>query len=285
MKSKTFSLLLPILLLLGSSFLSDAFTFLPRASLTGTNIPIKNRGCSHVDRSRNGILSSSQEESDTSASAIRGCVIDRVADSLNTFTVTIDGNEADLGKFSQQLYKKILNDAKQERFQGFRPGTVPPHLLSAYKTFSMDEAAREAVLEAMDQNQIKAFEDARQEFQFGNISIPPPLKKGRKKKKKGGRKKKNSIYSKSAQAESEGENAVVENKEETQPVWLTFETMAEAVEAGWEPGQNFSFVTKNVKGQQLKDGSDARGIGGRGVAGFDLNQVAANVAIDAANNK
>jgi len=29
-----------------------------------------------------------------------------------------------------------------------------------------------------------------------------------------------------------------------------------AIDAGWKPGQSFSFVAKNVKGQQLKDQAD-----------------------------
>ena len=46
----------------------------------------------------------------------------------------------------------LIMIAKSQRFQGFRPGTIPPHLLPTYYMFSMDECARETTLEAMEQN-------------------------------------------------------------------------------------------------------------------------------------
>ena len=131
--------------------------------------------------------------------------------------------EADLGKFSEAIYRKITQDAKKQSFQGFRPGTIPPHLEPTYRAFAMDEAAREATLEAMEQNQIRPFEDARSEFEIGNVSISPPVKKG--KKKKGGRKKK-------AAAAAAAADAVTEEKAEE--AWLTFPTMKEAIDAGWK---------------------------------------------------
>jgi hypothetical protein len=61
------------------------------------------------------------------------------------FSLFISKNrvQADLGKFSEAIYKKITSDAKQQQFQGFRPGTIPPHLQPTYRTFAMDECARE----------------------------------------------------------------------------------------------------------------------------------------------
>ena len=73
---------------------------------------------------------------------IRGCTITEITET--DWTIQIDGVEADLGKFSDVVYKKITSDAKRQSFQGFRPGTIPPHLLPTYKTFAMDEVAREA---------------------------------------------------------------------------------------------------------------------------------------------
>ena len=130
-----------------------------------------------------------------------------------------------MGRFSEAIYKKILSDAKQQRFQGFRPGTVPPHLLGTYKAFSMDECARETVLEAMQQNNIKPFTDARNELVIANCCIPPPSRKGRKKKKKGGRK---------ARMAAEKQKAEEPPVEEAAPQWLHFDTMKEAIDAGWE---------------------------------------------------
>lgn len=85
----------------------------------------------------------------------------------------------------------------------------------------MDECARETVLEAMQQNKIRPFTDARTDLLIENVSIPPPPKKG--KKKKGGRKKKTA---------EQQEDAAVEV--EAVPTWLTFETMKEAIDAGWK---------------------------------------------------
>ena len=84
----------------------------------------------------------------------------------------------------------------------------------------MDEVAREAVLEAMQQNNRRPFDSCRQEMVLENISIPP--KKSKKKKKKGGRKK-NASASTEPQVE---DNAPVP--------WETYPTMKEALKAGWE---------------------------------------------------
>lgn len=169
---------------------------------------------------------------------IQGCQLARVGESLTDWEVKIDGNEADLASFSEAVYKKITSDARQQRFQGFRPGTIPPHLTPNYVAFAMDEVAREATLEALEQNGVRPFENTRNEFTFDNISIPPPQKK---KKKKGKKKKKSAMVPAAPQVE-----------EET-PTWLTFDSMKAAIDAGWRPGQSFSFVAKGVKGQQLKD--------------------------------
>jgi hypothetical protein len=136
--------------------------------------------------------------------------------------------EADLGKFGEAVYKKIMNDAKRQRFQGFRPGTVPPHLLPTYKAFAMDEVCRETLLEAMQQNNIRPFESSREDFEFIEFSIPPPPKKKGEKKK-----------------------ADDEEGDGTDHSWKSFATMKEALDAGWQPGQSFSFVAQNVKGQKL----------------------------------
>ena len=163
---------------------------------------------------------------------IRGCTVTPVSDT--EFTIQIDGNEADLGNFGVAVYKKITSDAKRQNFQGFRPGTIPPHLLPTYRAFAMDEVAREATLEAMQQNNIRPFESARSDFVFERVSIPPKPQKKKKSKKK-----KSKV------------EVVVEEQEE--PVWQTFDDMKGALKAGWEPGQSFSFVATKCKGQQLKD--------------------------------
>lgn len=140
-----------------------------------------------------------------------------------------------MGKFSEVVYKKLLVDAKRQRFQGFRPGTIPPHLLATYKAFCMDEVCRETTLEAMQQNNIKPFDGAREDFEFLDFSIPPPARK----KKKGGRKKK---------------GAPAKDPSPVEPApWKSFSTMKEAIDGGWTPGQSFSFVAKAAKGQQLTD--------------------------------
>lgn len=163
---------------------------------------------------------------------IRGCRVTPVSET--EFQIKIDGNDADLGNFGVAVYKKITNDAKRQSFQGFRPGTIPPHLLPTYRAIAMDEVAREATLEAMQQNNIRPFESCRSELEFEQVSIPPKPQK----KKKG--KKKKSIV-----------EVVVDEQDE--PAWQTFDNMKDALTGGWEPGQSFSFVATKCKGQQLKD--------------------------------
>ena len=78
----------------------------------------------------------------------------------------------------------------------------------------MDEVAREATLEAMQQNDIRPFESCRGDIVIGEVSIPP--RKSKKKKKKKG-----------AAADGEVE-------EEEKPQWLVFDSMKDALKAGWE---------------------------------------------------
>lgn len=180
--------------------------------------------------------------------AIRGCSVQAVGEEPTTeWIITIDGVEADLGRFGEAIYKKITSDAKQQRFQGFRPGTIPPHLLPTYRTFTMDECARETVLEAMEQNNIRPFSDARSELKIESVSIPPVVPK---KKKKSNKKKK-----KGAEAPVEED----ESKAEESPQWRTFEDMKGAIDAGWKPGQSFSFVATNVRGQKVLSSKDTEG--------------------------
>ncbi len=160
--------------------------------------------------------------SNTDDGRIRGCSITPVEGKLTEYTLEIDGEQADLGKFSDAIYRKITSDAKQQRFQGFRPGTIPPHLLPTYAGFAMDECAREATLEALQQNNIRPFDDARMEFEFDTISIMPP-----KKKKKGGRKKKKVV----------ADDNIIDNAVE-EPKWVVFDTMKEAIDAGWKVSFN-----------------------------------------------
>lgn len=262
---KAFIALLPLLIATSSAFSSPSFVrrYFPRKPVSSTK-----RYSSNEDESWRGEVASN-----TPDGAIRGCSLQRVDGSLILWTITIDGMEADLGKFSEAIYKKITMDAKKERFQGFRPGTIPPHLLPTYKAFTMDEVAREATLEAMQQNNIRPFEDARSEMQFEKFSI---LQVKKAKKKKGKKNKK------VQQVEVVKEE---EEAEENQSVWLTFDTMKEAINAGWQPGQSFSFVAKNVKGQKVKGGSGLTGTPlGQSGSAIDLNRVAANVAANAARN-
>ena len=178
----------------------------------------------------------------SSGGKIQGCSLQQVEGSTTEFIIHIDGVEADLGRFSEAIYKKLIADAKQQRFQGFRPGTIPPHLEPTYRAFAMDECARETVLEAMQQNNIRPFTSARTDMTFDTFCIPPPVKKAGSKKKKSGRKAKETA--------EEPQGNTVRNEE---PTWLTFETMKEALDAGWRPGQSFSFVARSVKGQKVKE--------------------------------
>jgi hypothetical protein len=181
---------------------------------------------------------------------IRGCKIQQVDGILTEWIITIDGVEADLGRFSEAIYKKVTADAKRQTFQGFRPGTIPPHLEPTYRAFTMDECARETVLEAMTQNNIRPFESTRSEFLFLKFSIPPP--KSNKKKKNSSSNKKHAKQAK---------NSVDDNDMTTTSTsgWLEFDTMKEAIDAGWRPGQSFSFFAEKCKGQKVRDQSEITG--------------------------
>jgi hypothetical protein len=187
---------------------------------------------------------------------IRGCSVTPVGggDGATTNTewiIAIDGVEADLARFSDAIYKQITAKAKQERFQGFRPGTIPPHLLPTYKAFCMDEVARETVLEAMQQNNIRPFTDARSQFVIEQVSIPPSdtKKKGKNKKKSG----------KNTKSLASNDNDDDHEAEPEAPEWRRFDTLDEAIKGGWKPGQSFSFVAKNVKGQNVLPEKDVDG--------------------------
>lgn len=174
---------------------------------------------------------------------ISGCSILLKDGSQTEWSVTIDGVEADLGKFSEAVFKKVSADARQQRFQGFRPGTIPPHLQPTYRAFAMDECARETVLEALQQNNIRPFEQTRVEMRIEQVSIPPPPS-GKKKKRK---------RRKTSPAES------VEAPIDAVPQWREYEDMKGAIDAGWKPGQSFSFVATGVKGQQVKSDDETGG--------------------------
>lgn len=83
----------------------------------------------------------------------------------------------------------------------------------------MDEVAREAILEAMQQNDIRPFEGCRTDMVIGEVRIPPRKTKKKKKKRKG------------------GDAVDVEMEEEKEPEWLVFDGMKDALKAGWEVSQ------------------------------------------------
>jgi len=175
---------------------------------------------------------------------IMGCNIELVEDSSTEWIIRIDGAEADLAKFSDAIYKKLISDAKNESFQGFRKGSIPPHLLPTYKAFTMDEVCREAAMEAMQQNDIRPFETAREDMEFSEFSIPPIAPKKKKKKKR----KKKTVAAEGEEKNPDDEQAIIV---EVVPSWRFYATMKETIDAGWQPGQTFSFVARSVKGQKM----------------------------------
>jgi len=202
---------------------------------------------------------------------MKGCTITSVPGSLTSFTITIDGVEADLGEFSKAVFRKVTSDAKRQSFQGFRPGTIPPHLLPTYKAFAMDEVAREAVMEALQQNNIRPFEASRSDMELKSFSFAPPVVKKKKKKRK--KKKKGQVVV--------DEPVVAEEEEEVTPAWLVYDNMDDALKGGWEPGQTFSFVATNVKGQKLAEGASGASPIGSGGSAFDINaEVASSLSSD-----
>jgi hypothetical protein len=205
----------------------------------------------------------------TTGGTMRGCTVQQVQDSVTEFTIRIDGVEADLGRFSKAIFTQMITDAKQQRFQGFRPGTIPPQLYKTYRAFAMDECARETVLEAMQQNNIRPFTNAREGILIEQVSIPPPppppQAKKKKKKKKNDEVLSNNIDDDDSDDNNEStmsEDEVLTDEPLSTPLWQSFDTMDDAIKAGWAPGQSFSFVANNVKGQNvLSDTSGAKPLG------------------------
>ena len=89
----------------------------------------------------------------------------------------------------------------------------------------MDEVAREAILEAMQQNDIRPFESCRSDIVIGEVSIPPRKSKKKKKKRKKG-----------------ADVADSEVEEEKEPEWLVFDEMKDALKAGWEVSYLYCLV-------------------------------------------
>ena len=202
---------------------------------------------------------------------IKGCKL--TVDEPTKFSIYIDGVEADLAGFSAAIYKKIIMDAKQQRFQGFRPGTIPPQIEPTYRMYAMDECARETSIEAMMQNDISPFENARSEFEFENICIPPAVKKNKKKNKKKKNKRNSPVI-----AEQDA-TPPPKPEPEPEPEWRTFDTMKEAIDAGWKPGQSFRFTVRNCNGQQTKEGKFK--VAPQDEPAPDVNELLKNSVVDA----
>lgn len=205
--------------------------------------PCSSKGSIPATAFNNHLTTLSSEASDWNGEVVsndpggnmNGCKVTQVEGSMTEWVIAIDGEQADLGKFSEAIYKKITADAKKQSFQGFRPGTIPAHLQPTYMGFSIDECAREATAEAMQQNNIRPFDDARNEFKFDTIAIMPPKKKNKKSKKK--RKK----------IEVSAESEPVPVVEEPVPEWLTFDTFKEAISAGWKVSHFVYASMRSVK--------------------------------------
>jgi hypothetical protein len=56
-----------------------------------------------------------------------------------------------------------------------------------------------------------------------------------------------------------GERISIESEAETQQQWIKCETLDDAITAGWKPGQTFSFVATNVRGQRMLNSGDTAG--------------------------
>jgi hypothetical protein len=230
----------------------------------------------HMQNDNNSNRWNGEVVPNTEDGRIRGCTIqpvvvvgsnnhqlpeDSVITSTTEWVISIDGVAADLGRFSTAIYQKVLREAQQQRFQGFRVGTVPSHLLSTYRTIAMDECARETIVEVMQQNHIRPFENCRAEMMLFNFTIPPSLitKRSTKKnpKKKSNRRNSNSDISDTdvtagtiSTTKNNDEGMEYDDTAAASSQWNMYGTMKEAIDAGWEPGQSFSFSAKNVRGQQ-----------------------------------
>lgn len=158
----------------------ESAAFSPSACRTLTNMNRK------PDSTSSLFLSIDQGQETLAASgSLQGCFLTPLGDDeLPTEWKVRVEEEADLGRFSASIYKTIIEDAKRQRFQGFRPGTIPPHIEPTYRALCMDEVAREVVLEALQQHQVTPFSGAREAMKIEEVRFLPPEKRRKKSNKK-----------------------------------------------------------------------------------------------------
>ena len=95
----------------------------------------------------------------------------------------------------------------------------------------MDEVAREAALEAMQQHDIRPFESCRSDMKIGEVGIAPRKKGG----KKGGKKKSKKKSKSKGDDTTDGDVLDIAGvEEEKEPEWLVFDEMKDALKAGWK---------------------------------------------------
>jgi hypothetical protein len=94
------------------------------------------------------------------------------------------------------------------------------------------------------------------EIYLYDFCIPPSTSSKSNSKSK--KTKKTSRKNQTTGAAMDETAATKSNSDDTQsvePSWRTFATMKEAIDAGWRPGQSFSYSAKNVRGQKVKVGT------------------------------
>lgn len=101
----------------------------------------------------------------TIRSAMAGAVVSKSdnVDVVGAFTVTIDGPASGIGSFGKAIYEKILADQKDlhrtRPVPGFKPGTIPPFIMTRIKMASVREICLETCLAALMENEIQPAND------------------------------------------------------------------------------------------------------------------------------
>lgn len=182
------------------------------------------------------------------SSSIEGCFIKPSSDP-SRYDINIDGKQADIGKFSRAIYKNIAKQAREsnQQIKGFRPGTIPPHLISRYRSYCMEQTARETIREGFDQRgyEVVDLAEGEEDFRWAGVSFVLAEKKKKSKKRK-----------KNNAADGSDTSSDESNAPPPPPPPIECADFDDAVSRGWEPGLDYSFSAEFVKVQRKEGQPD-----------------------------
>jgi hypothetical protein len=98
-----------------------------------------------------------QQRRQVASNAMAGADVTKTSE--GRYKVSIDGPRSGIGSFGKAIYDKILTDQKEMHkthpVPGFKPGTIPPFVMSRIKFAAVREICRETCLAALQENDIQ----------------------------------------------------------------------------------------------------------------------------------